>query len=329
MKRIIACLCALILCAAAVSCSRTDRADDSGMVKIRVVTSLYPLYDFAGKVGGKRVAVSLLLPPGVEPHSFEPKPADIAGLNKTDIFIYTNKYMEPWVGDIMKAIDNKKVVLLDSSRGIVFMEEKEGEDSRDGGHDEHKQGEHEGHGHDHAGMDPHVWLDLGNAVKMVDNIRDSFIQKDPEGRDYYQKNADDYKAALLALDLKFRNNLGSCKKKVFINGGHFAFGYLAQRYGLTYVSAYGFSPDAEPAPGQLLKIVKLMKKLDLKYIFHEELLMPRMAETIAKETGAQLLFLHGAHNISRDEFEKGISFVDLMEKNLENLEKGLECGQKR
>ena len=308
---VLAVLCFIV----GISCQKTDNTLPSeGGHKIRVVVSLFPLYDFVKNIGKDRVAVEMLLPPGVEPHSFEPKPADVLNLNHADIFVYTNKYMEPWVADIIKGIDNKQTLILDSSKGVVFINE-------DAEHeDEHHSGEQ-----GQARMDPHIWLDLGNAAVMVDTIRDGLIQKDPTNKDYYQKNAEQYKATLKALDDKFMRGLRDCKKKTFINGGHFAFGYLAKRYGLTYMSAYGFSPDAEPTPGQLVSISRILKEQELKYIFYEELLAPRVAETIASETGAQLLFLHGAHNISKEEFEKGVSFVGLMEKNLANLEQGLQC----
>jgi zinc transport system substrate-binding protein len=318
-----ACLLLLLAAPALLSCSAGDGRKDSGEVKVRVVASLYPIYDFAKNIGGNRAGVSLLLPPGEEPHSFEPRPADILNLNKADIFIYTNAYMEPWAIDLAKSLDKKKALMLDSSAGIAFMEEAAGHDMHDhAGHEEHKAEDH-----DHSGMDPHVWLDFGNAARMVDNITEAFIQKDPEGRDYYLKNAAAYKAALADLDGRYKKALGSCKHRLFINGGHFAFGYLAKRYGLKYMSAYGVSADSEPTPGQVSKIASLLKRYDLKYIYHEELLQPRMAETIAKETGAGLLLLHGAHNITREDFEKGVSFIGLMDQNLENLVKGLECSR--
>ncbi len=318
MRKAIIILFALLMSVSVIACGKSDKSPATDTPGLRVVTSLYPVYDFAKNIGRQRVELSLLLPPGVEPHSFEPKPADIVNLNKADIFIYTNKYMEPWVGDIIKGIDNNKALLLDSSRGIIFMEEE-------GSEPEHKKAGVHKDVHGHEGMDPHIWLDFDNAVKMIDTIRDALILKDSAGRDYYMKNAEEYKSVIKELDRKFQNGLGRCRKKVFITGGHFAFGYLARKYGLTYISAYGFSPDAEPTPGQLAKITRLLRQQGLKYIFHEELLMPRVAETLANETGAKLLFLHGAHNISMEEFERGTSFVKLMEKNLENLEKGLEC----
>jgi zinc transport system substrate-binding protein len=304
-----------LLIVTGMSCGKAAKSPEAGAHKLKVVASLYPLYDFVRNIGKDKVDVELLLPPGVEPHSFEPNPADILHLNHADIFVYTNKYMEPWVEDILRGMDSGKMLILDSSRGVLFTEERD--DGEEGHHSKEKRG--------HAGMDPHIWLDLGNAIMMVDTIRDGLIQRDPANQDYYQKNAAQYKTVLQGLDMKFRQGLSSCKKRVFINGGHFAFEYLARRYGLTYVSAYGFSPDAEPTPGQLVKISRIVRKQGLKYLFYEELLTPRVAEMLARETGVQLLFLHGAHNISKEEFARGVSFVELMEKNLENLETGLQC----
>lgn len=302
-----------LLVIAGISCSKDNSAKPGQSHKLKIVTSLFPLYDFAKNIGREKVDIELLMPPGVEPHSFEPKPGDIAHLNKADIFIYTNKFMEPWAANIIKGMDSSHTLIIDSSKGVSFIEETEEEHGP--AHDEKGR----------EGMDPHIWLDLGNAMKMVDTICDGLVQKDPSNKDYYQKNAAEYKAALDGLDKKFGSELSSCKQKTFINGGHFAFGYLARRYGLTYMSAYGFSPDAEPTPGQLIKITKLLKQQGLKYIFYEELITPRVADTLARETGARLLFLHGAHNISREEFEKGASFINIMEKNLQNLQTGLEC----
>jgi zinc transport system substrate-binding protein len=112
---------------------------------------------------------------------------------------------------------------------------------------------------------------------------------------------------------------------MFIHAGHFAFGYMARRYGLQYIAAYGFSPDAEPSPKKLIELVKTLKKHGLAHLYYEELITPRVAETIAKETGASLLMLHGAHNLTKDEFEKGVTFISLMEDNLKNLKAGLQC----
>ncbi len=277
--------------------------------RLQVVSSLFPLYDFAKNVGGDRADVSLLLPPGVEPHSFEPRPDDIIKLGKADIFIYTNNYMEPWINDILKGINNPGLVIVNSSKYIKFLKEEDEEEA-----------------HEHGGMDPHVWLDLTNAAKMVDAICEGFVKKDPVHKEFYRQNAESYKAKLLELDKKFSASLSSCKKRIFMSGGHYSFGYFAKRYNLRYVPAYyGFSPDAEPNPKDLIMLSKELKGNGLHYIFYEELVNPAVAKTIAGETGAKLLLLHGAHNISRDELDRNITFLSIMEHNLGNLKEGLEC----
>jgi zinc transport system substrate-binding protein len=277
--------------------------------RLKVITSLFPLYDFAGNVGRDKVNVSLLLPPGVEPHSFEPKPGDMMKLNKADVFIYTNKYMEPWVEKLLQKTKNQNLAVADASQGIAMMEETETE--------EHERG--------HGGKDPHIWLDFSDAMKMVDNIRDVFVSKDPENKNFYLKNAEDYKAKLKNLDQQFQKTLSGCEKRVLVHGGHFAFGYLARRYHLQYIAAYGFSPNAEPRPEDLLKVSKSLRKNGLKYIFYEELISPRVAETVAKETGVSLLLLYTGHNVDKEAFDRGVTFIALMQKNLEHLKAGLQC----
>jgi zinc transport system substrate-binding protein len=286
-------------------------------VKLKVVASLFPTYDFARAVGGEYAEVSLLLPPGVEPHSFEPRPADMAALNNADIFIYTNRYMEPWVEGLLKGTDRGRLLIVDAGRGTDFLEQ-EGAGS---GHEERKT---YGHEPEH-GPDPHIWLDFGNAKKMVGTIGEAFISRDPAHRDIYMKNAEAYRTRLDMLDRKYREALSGCRKKTMVDGGHYTFGYLAARYGLKYQAAYGLSPEAEPTARDLARISTVLRQEGLTHLFHEELLSPRIAETIAHETGASLLRLHGAHNVSREELKAGTTFIDLMEKNLEQLLTGLQC----
>ncbi|OGW19609.1 MAG: zinc-binding protein [Nitrospirae bacterium GWC2_46_6] len=305
----------LIICLAVMllSCAKKEEKQPETK-KLRIVTTLFPLYDFAKNIGVEYADVSLLLPPGVESHSFEPKPDDIVKINKAGVFIYTGKHMEPWAEKILKGIDNKSLIVVDSSNGINLMKEAE-----EDGHD-HK------HGKSEQEMDPHIWLDFGNAQKMVDNMLEGFIKADAVNADVYRKNAAQYKALLSALDNKFREGLASCSTKYFIHGGHYAFGYMAGRYGLNYISAYrGFSPDSEPSAKRLAELVKNMKKHNVKHIFYEELVSPRVADTIAKETGAALLQLHAAHNITKKEWDKGVTFAGLMEQTLANLKIGLQC----
>ncbi len=288
--------------------------------KLIVVATLFPLYDFARNIAGDRAEVKLLLPPGAEPHTFEPKPADIVTLNRADIFIYTNRFMEPWAEKLLKGTEAKGLSVVDASHGVRFIE-----GSTDGS-EERKSGKHgAGNEHEGHGADPHIWLDFSNAEKMVDTIATALITRDPANKDVYRNNAEAYKSRLKALDKAYQKGLSHCRKKVFVSGGHYTFGYLANRYQLRYRAAYGFSPDAEPTAKNLADISTALRKEGLTHLFYEELLSPRIADTIAKETGAALLKLHGAHNISKEEFIASRSFIELMERNLDNLRTGLQC----
>ena len=300
--------------------------------KVKVIVTLFPLYDFARTIGQDRVEVSLLLPPGVEAHSFEPKPSDIVKISGADLFIYTGKFMEPWVESVLKGVTNPKLKVVDTSVGIPLLAEDAEEHEHEGGDKHGESGKHgekeEGHDHHgHADVDPHIWLDLGNAATMVDTIATGLVEVDSAHRDLYTRNAEEYKTKLTALDARFRTELSQCPKREFIEGGHSAFGYLARRYNLTYVAALGFTPDSQPSPRQLMALSKQIKEHGLKHVYYEELMEPRVAETLSRETGATLLMLHGAHNVSKEELERGVTFLAIMEQNLANLKVGLQCTQ--
>lgn len=302
------------------SCARQEEKKQE-MKRLVVVATLFPLYDFAKNVAGQRAEVTLLLPPGAEPHGFEPKPADIVRLNKADVFLYTSPDMEPWAADILKGLQNRNLEVINTSQGVITGDGQENKEHR------HDLQEKQKHGHpDHSGaIDPHIWLDFANAVKMVENIRDGLAKNDPEGKDVYEKNAVSYIEQLKALDERFRKGLQTCEKKVLVNGGHFAFDTMAKRYGFRYVSVYGVSPDAEPTAATLVKLTKLIRENRLDTIFHEELINPRVAETLARETGATLLKLHPAGNLAKEQFDRGETFITLMDRNLESLKTGLKC----
>jgi zinc transport system substrate-binding protein len=160
---------------------------------------------------------------------------------------------------------------------------------------------------------------------MVDNILEGLVRQDPENKVMYTQNAAAYKVKLQSLDENFKHGLSACRTNAFIHGGHFAFNYLASRYNLHYISAYGISPNAEPTPGKIIDLKKSIREHNIKYVFYEELITPRIANVLNKETGVRLLKLNGAHNISKDDLENGKTFIGLMEDNLNNLKVGLEC----
>ncbi|MBT1075302.1 metal ABC transporter substrate-binding protein [Geobacter grbiciae] len=317
MRRIAFMVLVLVLAALASGCRKTEEKGAGGIGKPRIVATIFPVYEFARAVAGDKAEVTLLLPPGMEPHSFEPQPGDIVRVSKADLFIYTNRYMEPWAGEIVKGAGGRKLTVVDASRGAKFLKAGEGNN-----HDDHGHG---GHSHGGERMDPHLWLDFTNAQLMVDNIAAALAAADPANRSVYLANAAAYRARLADLDERYRKGLASCATRTILHGGHYAFGYLANRYGLRYLSAYAVSADAEPTPAKLAQLVNQVRAEGLKYIFTEELLDPRTAETIARETGASILMLHGAHTVSKADLDRGVTFMELMEKNLKNLREGLQC----
>ena len=276
--------------------------------KLKVIATMFPLYDMAKNIGGNQAEVGQLLPPGMEAHSFEPKPSDIVKINEADIFVYTGKFMEPWVEDILKSVSNKDLIVVDASQNTkmaasVFHDQDEPAGS----------------------MDPHIWLDFDNAGIMAANIEKAFLEVDGANSDYYQTQAAAYENGLKSLDEKYAAALAGCRNKEIIYGGHYAFGYLANRYGLHYLAAQGVSPDAEPTAGDLSALVEQIKKDKIEYVFYEELTSPKIAETVARETEAKLLLLNAAHNLTKDQFAAGVSFFSVMDYNLDNLKIGLAC----
>lgn len=283
--------------------------------KLLVVTTLFPLYDFAKNITQDKAKVILLLPPGVEAHSFEPKPDDMMKIAKANVFIYTGASMEPWVEKLLKGLDNNKLVIVDASSGVRFLEESFG-------HDKHHHHQHS----DENLKDPHIWLDFDNVQKMIDNILLGIVKADEKNKEFYIKNAEVYKKRVMELDDKYKLGLKDCKNRNMFHAGHYAFGYLARRYNIRYVSAYqGFSADEEPKPADVAKMIEDIKKVKADFVFYEEFLSPKVAEVIAKEAGVKLLKISSGHNLTKEQMNNNLSFIQLMEENLHQLKKGLQC----
>ena len=302
MKKRKCILCLLLSALIMLPACRTTGDEQEG---ITVVTTLFPQYDFARQILGDKGTVKLLLPPGTEAHSYDPTPQDMVTMEKASILIYTSDEMEPWAAKIIASGNLQNTRIVDASQNIVLMDENE-------------------EGHAHGEKDPHYWLDPNNAVCMVDTIEDAVIEADANNAAYYQENAEDLKQQLRQLDQECRELAQELTNKTILCGGHFAFGYFAKQYGFTYRSPYkGFSADSEPTPQNIIELVKAMEETGSRAIFYEELIQPKVAEVLAKETGASMYLLHGAHNISKEELEKQVSYVSIMEKNLQNLREGL------
>lgn len=322
-KKIIIVLSFIALLAAALLflfLQKNQKPLSEGDEKVKIVVSIFPLFDMTRAIGGDSAELSQLLPPGMEAHSFEPKPSDILKIHQADIFVYTGDFMEPWVADIIKSLPENGPIVVNASENASLIEG--GHEHEDG--DAHEEEHEENHEDEHT-FDPHIWLDFSNAAIMTDNIAKAFLNLFPSDSEIYLERAAKYKNDLNTWDEKYRQTLSDCLHHEIIYGGHYAFGYLAARYDLHYEAAQGFSPDAEPSAKDMISLSKQLKSENIDYIFYEEISSPKVAETIAAESGAKLLLLNAAHNLAKDDFESGLSFFDILDANLENLKVGLEC----
>ena len=282
--------------------------------RLTVVASVFPLYDFAREVAGPAADVRLLLPPGVDPHSWEPRPSDIVELSRADIFVYTSERMEPWAGNIARAVRGRGVELVQVMDSLGFSNPDE----------RHVSASIVNDGQDH-GEDPHFWLNLSLSTRAVKMIGELLANSDPANRDQYMANTRSYSERLDQLAAAFLIGLKDCNSRHLVTGGHAAFGHLTQTYGLDQISVYGLSPDAEPTPRHLAGIVSVVKENNVQTIFSEELMNPRMAEVLSQETGARVMVLNPGANLTAAQWREGLTFIGIMNRNLDTLREGLDC----
>ena len=190
-------------------------------------------------------------------------------------------------------------------------------------HDEHEEGGHDGHDHDYE-FDPHIWLDPILVKQQVNVIRDGLIQADPENKEHYEENARIYNNKMDALDMKIGTALSSCQKDTIVPY-HNAFTYLGERYDIHIMALGGVAPDAEASAAEIAEFVDFVKDNDIKVIFSEDLVDPRLAEVIADEANAQVMLFSPLEALSQEEARSNVSYIDKMEENLDSLKVALEC----
>ena len=251
--------------------------------KLSMLCTLYPQFDFARAVASDLADVKLLLKPGVEPHEFEPSIKDIQALNNSDLIIYTGPLMEIWAERIFNALDGEHKV-LNLSEGIEIFNN-----------------------------DPHIWLDMSNAVIMVEKIKDALCKIDPDNSQQYILNSERYIEKLNDLDQKFM----AFKDREVIFAGEFAYYYFVRRYSINYLSAY--NGETEPGIKRAAEIIKHVRENNIKYIFCDAFEISSISEQIAKESGADILILNTAHNV----LDLKITFLEIMNENLKNLKLAL------
>lgn len=281
--------------------------------KVKVVASFYAMADFAQKVGGDHVEVTNLVPAGTEPHDWEPTPSDMAALQDADLLVYNGAGMEHWVDDTLAALGDAAPAAVRASDGIALLDEKD-HDADDADADAHD--------HDADDHDPHVWLNPANAKAELKNIADALGKADPSHADDYSANYERWAAEFDGLDQEFKAQLTAAPHKTIVVS-HEAFGYLCDAYGLTQLPITGMDAEGEPDAQAMAQIIDQVRAQNIKVIFSEDLVSPKVAQQIADATGATCETLNPLEGLTDDQLAQGADYVQVMRENLAKLVKAL------
>lgn len=331
-----------------------DKGQDGVDDRLCVVTTIFPYYDFVRQIAGDQVDLQMVIPAGMDSHSFEPTPADIRTIQHADVLISNGGTMEHWLDETLAALDTTSMTIVTMMDYVDTVEEEivEGMEDADHDHDhahvhaaddhdhsnetpeEHAAHAHEADDHDyvdHDGheeeieYDEHIWTSPVNAMKLVDVIGDTLAQADPVHADIYHQGAASYKKELEEIDAGFREVCANRKRNMIVMGDKFPFRYLADEYQLDYRAAFsGCSSDTEPSAKTIAYLIDKVKEEQIPAVYYLELSSHRVAEIIGEETGAEPLLLHSCHNVTRAQFDAGITYAGLMRQNIENLRKGID-----
>ena len=318
-------LLTLVLIIACFSGCGQEKVDSDSVSekKLNIVATIYPLFEFSSRITGDKASVVQLLPAGSEPHHWEPSPTDMKLIYDAQVFVYHGADMEPWVDKILPVLRERDIKIIKSTEKVELLtfEEEEslgltkflGSRRADG---------HENHG-GHGSFDPHVWLDPLQAKNMVSFIAEEIAEADTVNADYYRQNAQEVLGELDQLHQEYNAAASGFQNRDFVVS-HAAFGYLAHRYKLCQIPILGLTPEQEPDAATMASVIDFVRRQNVDLIFYEAMVSPKVAETIAQETGTEILELHPIGAITEEERGEGVGYFDLMRQNLINLKKALE-----
>ncbi|MFD1739190.1 metal ABC transporter solute-binding protein, Zn/Mn family [Bacillus salitolerans] len=323
-----------------------ESAKSNASAKLKIYTTIFPLEDFAKKIGGDHVEVVSVFPPGVDAHTFEPTAKTMVDIAKADGFIYSGAGIEGFVEAAIDALKNENVKMVKAAEGIELVslgdhahddndsESESGHDDHahddngsesESGHDDHAHDEHdstgqeEGHdSHNHGDLDPHVWLDPTLALQLADTILHALEELKPEAKEEFEENFDTLKQQLEELDQKFKEAVEHAPKKEILVA-HAAYGYWETRYGIEQISVTGLSPTNEPSQKDLRTIIETAKNHNIKYVIFEQNVSTKVAEIVRNEINAEALTLHNLEALSDENVKNSEDYFSLMERNIETL----------
>ena len=313
----IICLCLLFsLCGCKGGCY------ESGGEGLDIVTTVFPAFDFAREIAGDKARVCLLVPPGSEAHSFEPTAQDILRIQNCDLLICNGGESEVWLEGMLEGMDTEvpRLVMLDCVQAL----EEEVKAGMQVARHEHGEEDHEGHDHEEAEYDEHVWTSPRNAALISRAIGEALCSIDPVNSQYYTGRTESYCQKLLALDGEFRALAESSGRPTMIFADRFPARYFVEEYGLDYYAAFpGCAEEAEPSASTVAFLIDKVRQEQVPAVFYIEFSNQKMADVICEDTGCQKLLFHCCHNVTRQQLDEGISYLGLMEQNLNTLREAL------
>lgn len=297
------------------ACGEVEQEKEEGTPeqtgKIEVFTTLYPLQYFTEQIGGSFVHVTNIIPVGADAHTYDPTAKTMISVADGDMFIYSGAGLEGFVETMIASLNEQTVNIVEASKGVVLLE----------AHEEHG---HEGEeGHNHGDIDPHVWLDPLLSIELAENIKEALVQQMPEQEEQFENNFAELQKQLEQLHQEFESMTKEVIKDTFIVS-HAGYGYWENRYHLHQVSITGLSPTNEPSQKQLQSIIQLAKEHGLTHIAFEQNISSKVAQSVQREIGADVVYLHNLEALTEENIANGEDYVSLMRKNIESLRTALE-----
>lgn len=310
-KKLLYLATAILLIMSLVACNKSDdtkqtsKVESSENKKIKIAVTFNPLKEFAEAVGGDKVQVETIIPNGSEPHDFDPRAKDLINIENADIFVYNGLNMEPWVDRVISNLQNKDLIKVESSKNVnaIRIEENEHEDAEE---------------IDNGDYDPHIWLGLTSAKVQAKNIMDALIKVDGKNKDFYEKNYKAFENEINKLLNEYKPKFEALKNKNFVTG-HAAFAYFCRDFGLKQNSVEGVFAEGEPTPKKLKALTDYCKENKVKTIFVEDMVSPKVSETLAKEVGADIKTIY---TVEASEDNK--NYIQSMESNIKEVYESLK-----